>query len=206
MSIPMNYKAVCLLLILFVLHACQNQDEKRRAENEKEAKRNEVIFENIRKDWAFYNEPINEVAQENQKSWNEWRLFLNELGGKPKKTIGAFQKKSTAISKKADALTENIPIKFNTPAIKSRISVLVTKIKMLDLFIHLDKIPDDKVIFLIGDINKELVSLQRQMDKIVEVDKIPQEDGESELMKMLKDTARAIPNIPEMDQNRPRIE
>lgn len=206
MSIPMNYKGIYLLVVLLVLNSCQNQDEKRRAENEKETKRKEVIFDTISKGWTFYNEPINEVAQENESSWNEWRSFLHELGGKPKKTIGAFQKKATAISKKADALTENIPVKFNTPAIKSRISVMVTKIKMMDLFIHLDKIPADKVVFLIGDINKELVSLQRQMDKIVEVDKIPEEEGESELIKMLKDTVRAIPNAPVMDQNRPRVE
>ena len=206
MAKPMNYRGVCLVALLLVLNSCQNQDEKRAAENKKEAKRKEVIFDNINKSWTFYNEPINEVAEENASSWSEWRLFLNELGGKPQKTIGAFQKKSTAIAKKADALTENIPEQFNIPAIKSRISVLVTKIKMMDLFIHLDKIPDEKVTFLIGDINKELVSLQRQMDKIVIVNTIPQEEGESELMKMLKDTVRAIPNDPLIDQNRPRIE
>jgi hypothetical protein len=53
---------------------------------------------------------------------------------------------------------------------------------MLDLYIHLDKIPDDKGG---GDyeINKELASLQREMDKIVEKSKIPVEEGESELIK-----------------------
>ena len=71
--------------------------------------------------------------------------------------------------------------------------------------IHLDKIPDEKVLLLIGDINKELVSLERQMDKIVEKNKIPLEEGESELMKMIKDTARAIPNTP-IDPNIPRVE
>lgn len=194
----MNYKGIYVLLLFLGLHSCQNQDEKRRIENEKEAKRNEIIFNTISKDWVFYNEPINEVSEANANSWNEWRLFLAELGGKPQKTIGAFQKKSLAIVAKADALTQNIPIQFNTPAIRSRISVLVTKIKMMDLFLQLDKIPVDKVVFLIGDINKELVSLQRQMDKVVVVSKIPKEEGESELIKMLKDTARAIPDTPVM--------
>jgi hypothetical protein len=50
---------------------------------------------------------------------------------------------------------------------------------MLD--IHLDKIPDEKVVS-IAEINKELASLQRQMDKIVEKSKIV-EEGESELIK-----------------------
>jgi hypothetical protein len=72
------------------------------------------------------------------------------------------------------------------------------------LFIHLDNIPDKKVILLVSEINNELASLQRQMDKIVEKNKIPLEEGESELMKMM-DTARAIPNV-KVDPNLPRVE
>jgi hypothetical protein len=74
----------------------------------------------------------------------------------------------------------------------------------LDLFLNLDKIPDQKVIVLVSEINAELVSLQRQMDKIVEKSKIPVEEGESELMKMM-DTSRAIPNTL-TDPNLPRVE
>jgi ADP-heptose:LPS heptosyltransferase len=70
----------------------------------------------------------------------------------------------------------------------------------------LNQIPDDKVTFLIGEINKELVSLERQMDKIVEKAKIPKEEGEADFLKML-DTARAIPNsAPPIDQNIPKVE
>jgi hypothetical protein len=62
---------------------------------------------------------------------------------------------------------------------------------------------------LISQINIELVSLQRQMDKIVEKSKIPVEMGESEMLKML-DTTRAIPSTPipnkSFDPNTPRVE
>ena len=115
-------------------------------------------------------------------TWNEFRQFLAELAIKPKKTIGAFQQKSTAISKKAMALNNNIPYQYNNPQIKSRISTLITKVRMLDLYIHLDNIPDKKVVRLIAEINIELSSLQRQMDKIVEKSKIPVEEGESDLI------------------------
>ncbi|WP_163409171.1 hypothetical protein [Flavobacterium ajazii] len=200
----MKYKIALFLLILFVLNSCQNENDKRLAENKKEAKRKEVIFNNINKGWSFIDEPINEVSEQNETLWKEWREFLKELDGKPKKTIGAFQKKSAAIAKKAMALNNNIPSQFNQPQIKSRISILITKVKMMDLFIHLDKIPDEKVTFLIGEINKELVSLQRQMDKIVQKSKIPQEEGESDFLRML-DTARAIPNTI-VDPNLPKVE
>ena len=169
----MKYKIAVFLLLILVLQSCQNQDEKRQAENAKEAKKNEKIFNNINKAWVFIDEPINEISEQNVRAWTEWRDFMKEIGDKPRKTIGAFQKKSTAISKKAMALNNNIPAEFNLPQIRSRISILITKVRMLDLFIHLSKIPDDKVAFLIGEINKELVSLERQMDKIVEKNKIP---------------------------------
>lgn len=202
----MKYKAALFLILIFVLQSCQNENEKRLAENAKEAKKNAKIFNNINKAWIFIDEPINEVSEENIKTWAEWRDFIKEIGDKPRKTIGAFQKKSTAISKKAMALNNSIPSQFDQPAIKSRISVLITKIKMMDLFIHLSQIPDDKVAFLIGEINKELVSLERQMDKIVERSKIPKEQGEEDFLRML-DTTRAIPNasVP-IDPNIPRVE
>ena len=193
MFYQMKYKISLFLLLIFVLNSCQNENEKRLAENLKVAKKNEKIFNNINKAWVFIDEPINEASEKNVSSWNEWRDFLKELSEKPRKTIGAFQKKSTAISKRAIALNNNIPAEFNQPQIKSRISILITKVKMMDLFIHLSTVPDEKVTFLIGEINKELVSLERQMDKIVEKNKIPKEEGEADFLRML-DTTRAIPN------------
>ncbi|WP_316636149.1 hypothetical protein [uncultured Flavobacterium sp.] len=208
----MKYKISLFLLLIFVLNSCQNQDEKRLAENAKEAKKNEIIFNNINKAWKFIDEPINEVAEQKLSSWTEWRDFLKELGDKPRKTIGAFQKKSAAISKKAMALNNNIPAEFNVPQIKSRISILITKVKMMDLFINLSTIPDEKVTFLIGDINKELVSLERQMDQVVAKSKIPKEEGEEDFLRML-DTTRAIPSgnlapiLPQkIDKNLPKVE
>lgn len=200
----MKIKLVQLLMVFFVVYSCKNEDEIRLAENLKDTQKKELIFANINKAWIFNANPINATAQKNTLSWNEWRLFLRELAQKPKKNIGAFQKKATELSKKAMVLNENIPETFNTPQIKARIATLITKVKLLDLFIHLDNIPDQKVILLVTQINEELVSLQNQMDKIVQKSLIPLEEGESDLLKML-DTARAIPNI-NPDPNLPRVE
>ncbi|TRX02175.1 hypothetical protein [Flavobacterium gawalongense] len=205
----MKYNITVFLSLIFILFSCQNDNQKRIAENKKEIKKREIIFKNIEKRWVFYDTPITEASEKSIATWNELRMFLAELAQKPKKTIGAFQQKSKALSKKAMALNENIPLEFNKPQIKSRISTLITKVRLLDLFIHLDNIPDKKVTQLVAEINLELVSLQRQMDKIVEKSKIPVEEGESDLLKMM-DTARAIPSTPipntPIDPNLPRVE
>ena len=205
MKLKMKYKlAVCCSLIL-VLFSCKNEDQKRFAENRKEVQKKEVILTNIQKGWIFYDTPVTEASENSLSSWNEWRIFLAELAQKPKKTIAAFQQKSKALTKKVMALTAQIPIQYDKPQIRSRIGTLITKVQMLDLYIHLDNIPDKKVIQLVAEINLELVSLQRQMDKIVEKSKIPIEEGESDLLRMM-DTSRAIPNTPKIDPNIPRVE
>ncbi len=201
----MNIKYIYVFLLFFGLFSCKNENEKRQAEAIKDIKKKELIFSIIEKGWVFNTKPLNETSRTNMLSWSEWREFLSELEQKPKKTIGAFQKKSKDLSKKAMALNDFIPIEFNKPQIKARIAVLITKVRMLDLYIHLKDIPDQKVIALIPEINTESVSLQNQMDKIVQKSKIPLEEGESELLKML-DTARAIPNTLQPDPNIPRVE
>ena len=200
----MKFKLGLLFFLVIVLFSCKNETQNRQIENQKNLKKKEIIFENINKGWVFNANPLNATSQASTLSWNEWRLFLDELNQKPKKTIGAFQKKSTELSKKATALNDNIPIVFDKPQIKSRIAALLSKLRMLDLFIHLDNIPDQKVLILIAEINAELMSLQNQMDKIVQKSKIPLEEGESDLIKML-DSTRAIPNLV-IDKNLPRVE
>jgi hypothetical protein len=200
----MKFKLLYTFLVLVLLTSCKDDSEKRRLENEKQQKKNELIFSKVSKAWDFYDEPINETSENLVSDWTEFRSLLNELRLKPKKTIGAFQQKATAISKKAAAMDDNIPEKFNQPQIKSRIATMTTKVRLLDLYIHLDLIPAEKVVKIISEINNELASLQRQMDKIEVISNIPVEIGESELKQML-DASRAIPNEP-IDPNLPRVE
>mgnify|MGYP000414392534 FL=1 len=204
MKMDMKYLVVlfCSLLLLFT--SCKDDAQQRDVENKKAIQKKEVIYKNISKSWDFYATPINTTSEQSVSSWTEFRQFLGELGQKPRKTMGAFQKKAAELSKKVLLLNNNIPFQFQQPQIKSRIGTLITKVRLLDLFIHLDNIPDKKVILLIGEINAELVSLQRQMDKITEKSKIPVEEGESDMLRML-DTTRAIPNTI-VNPNLPRVE
>lgn len=201
----MKLKFIYLFSLIFVLNSCKNETEKRQIETEKDSKKKELIFSIIEKAWVFNAKPINETSWSTALGWKEWREFLAELDQKPKKTIGAFQKKSTEISKKVLALNDNIPLEFAKPQIKTRIAILITKVRMMDLYIHLSDIPEQKVIALIPEINTQLVALQNQMNKIVQKSKIPLEEGESDLIKML-DSARAIPNTLPPAPNISRVE
>ncbi|PWA06561.1 hypothetical protein [Flavobacterium psychrotolerans] len=174
--------------------SCNDNAEKRDAENMKDAKKKEIIFENINKGWNFSNPRLVPASQSIVNKWNEWRQFVEELNLKPKSSIGAFQKKAKTLSKKVSDLNNTIPAPFNKPEIKSRISVLTTKINAINLFINLDDIPDQKVVTLVSEINQEMLSLTQQMDEIIRKNAIPKEEGESDMIRML-DTSRAIPSV-----------
>jgi hypothetical protein len=201
----MKIKNIYLLGLVFCLFSCVNENKKRHEEAEKDFKKKELIFSTIEKSWVFQTKPINTASQTTSQNWKEWRSFLEELDQKPTKTIGAFQKKSTELSKKVMVLNDFLPTEYANPHMKSRINILITKVKMLDLFIHLKDIPDQKVVALIPEINLQLVALQNQMYKLDKKSKIPLEEGESELLKML-DSSRAIPNTPQLDPNTARVE
>lgn len=185
-----------LLLILLFLVSCQEDPKVRALEQEKETKKREAIFTNINNGWNFNSQTLNATSRELTTNWAEWRVFLNELSQKPKSSIGAFQQKAKTLSKRAVELNNNIPIKYNLPEIKSRIAVITTKVNAINLYIHLNQIPDKKIVLLVQEINKELASMQWQLDEIKRKGEIKMEDGEGDMRRML-DTARAIPTSPE---------
>ena len=183
---------ICTTLLII---SCKDDSQLRLADNIKDNKKKEIVFANINKNWVFNTTPSNATSQTLTANWTEWRIFLDELSKKPNSTIGAFQQKAKNLSKKAADLKTKIPVRFNGPAIKARITVLITKVNSMDLYINLNQIPDAKVIMLITEINEQVQSLQAQMDEITRRSQIPTEAGESDLIKMM-DTTRAIPNVP----------
>jgi hypothetical protein len=89
-------------------------------------------------------------------TWNELRLFWLKFVKLFKKIKKPF--------KKAMALNDNIPYQYNKPQIKSRISTLITKVRLW-IYIFIWTTFQIKVVHMIAEINNELSSLQRQMDK-----------------------------------------
>lgn len=196
----MKHRIFLLFLFTLGLVSCRKDEAIQKLEQEKEAKKLEVIFENINRNWNFNTQPINATSQQLTQNWSEWRNFLKELSQKPKSSIGAFQQKAKTLSKKAQELNNNIPVTYNKPEIKSRIASVATKINSINLYIHLKTIPDEKIIQLVPEINEELRSLQNQLAEINQKNNIKMEDGEADMIKML-DTSRAIKtNNPEKDK------
>jgi len=189
----MDNKWFCSLFIVLLVSSCQNNDEKQRAEQQKDEQAKELIFTKISKGWHFATPPLNPTTQSLVQNWTELRQFTTELHETPKSSIGAFQKKAKELSIKAFALNQNIPAQFNKPEIKSRISALLTRINSINLFINIDAIPEQKVLALISEVDVTLTSLYAQLDEIVRKSQIPEEEGESDMIRML-DTTRAIPN------------
>ena len=189
----MKFKFTTLLLSLIVLFSCQDEDVIREKERLKTIEKSEAIFAQIDKAWNFNTASSTTEVQSILKNWNQWNDFSREIEQKPKSSINAFRKKAIALSKKAEYLNKNIPEKFNNPQVKSRISIIVTQLNQLDLYINLDKIPAEKVIAIIPNVNNGLQSLEAQFQEILRKEKIPMEQGEADMIKML-DTTRAIPS------------
>ena len=187
----MKFKFIAFLLSSFVLFSCQDEDVIREKERLKNIEKSEVIFAKIDKAWGFNVNSSTSEVEAILKIWPQWNDFSREIEEKPKSSINAFRKKAIALSKKAENLNNNIPEQFNNPQVKSRISIIVTQLHQLDLYINLDKIPADKVIAIIPNVNKGLQSLEAQFQEILRKEKIPMEQGEADMIKML-DTTSAI--------------
>jgi hypothetical protein len=188
------------LVSCFALMGCKDENANRANENKKAITRNKMVFTEINKNWKFNTPLKNASSSELTAGWNDWQLFITSLAVKPQKTIGAFQQKAKELSIKAMALNNAIPPDLNNQPIKSRISALITRIQMLELFLNLNKIPEKKVVLIIREINIEMTSLDNQMSKIAIRKRIPLEEGESELKSML-DSTRAIPDKAMPPQN-----
>lgn len=177
--------------------SCKDDSDSRLQDIARNNKKNEQIFSKIDKAWDFNTPSTNQDVQNIIRNWDEWRLFMAELEQKPKSSIGAFKQKAKTLSRKVTDLNNNVPKSFDKPEIRSRIMALATKIKTLDLYINLDKIPEDKVLKLIPEVNVELASIEYHMEKIVKKSQIKLEDGEAEMIRSLSDSIEkpATPKI-----------
>jgi hypothetical protein len=195
-------KLILLVAILMLQFSC-DQESKRTTKrtSDKEAKVKKIKFEKIKMAWDFYNTPINETAEEATINWRPFKLLLTELGRKPKNSIEAYQRQAIAIGNTAVNLQYRIPETYNIPEIKARINLVATKAKLVDLYLSLDPIQEDKVIQYINETNRDLAALQRDMERIVQKSKIPLEEGEATLIEAIKDSKKSTNSTQPNNQN-----
>ncbi|WP_417368018.1 hypothetical protein [Flavobacterium beibuense] len=192
----MKYLKLIILFCFTSLALSCNDDEKiREAEALKAKEQSEAILKVISENWKFNVPAVTPRVKTKLDGWNEWHSFKSELADKPTGSLTAYRNKVKAIAEKADELNKNIPPFFNKPQVKSRIMVVVTKIRTLYTYINLDVVQKDKIITAIGEISKETISLQNQLDELVKLSEIPKEKGEEDLLKALDTIRMANPDM-----------
>lgn len=181
----------CFSILFF---SCKDDEQQRQAATLKAEKQNDSILKVISSNWNFNVPPVTPKVASQIGSWNEWAQFNSELSQKPTGSINAYKQKAKNLVNKADLLKNNIPPFFNKPQVRSRIGVLITKIKSLYTYINIDVIPDKKVISIIKEVTHEMTSLQNQFDELIRFSEIPKEFGEEEMIKALDTVRRANPD------------
>jgi hypothetical protein len=190
----MNRFIIPFIFFVIALSSCQD-DKQHLIDAQKIAQKNEAVFKNISKMWQFQFPSARPEVTATLNTWNAWRQFEIELLQKPKSTLSAFQLKTKNIATKADALVTTIPFEYNKPQVLSRISALNTKLKSLEMYLHLNVIPEQKVAKLIPEINEEIKGLYSQWDEIIIKKAIPKEIGENLMLQALDKTRNARPKL-----------
>ena len=187
------YKSVFIFFISILLISCY--DENTQDDNETIIAKNTQTFNLVNSIWNLKIPNVSPLVQNEIANWNEWRQFAVEINQKPKSNLTAFQLKTKNLSSKVDSLQLNIPIQFDKPQVKSRLAALTTKIKLLNTFIHLTDVPQNKIKTLIPEINAEINALVGQWEEIIIKKQIPKEVGEDYMIQALDTIRNASPEL-----------
>lgn len=184
-----------MLSLTLLMASCADDDAKRRAETLRSEKHNDSVLKMLGNNWRFDVQDVTPNVTRRVSTWNEWQQFKSELEQKPAGTLSAYRQKTKSLVKRADDLRNNIPLFFDKPQVRSRIGVLITKIKSLHTYVNIDAIPEARIRQLTGEIAKETNSLQNQLDELIRISEIPREMGEEEMLRALDTVRMANPDI-----------
>ena len=185
-----NFKR--LLLSTFVLVTACQSDERELLEQKKLQEKQIEVFKTVQQQWVFPSEPANATSSTLIAQWDAWRNFMRALEQKPQHSIQAAQAKATELGNLAAVMQNSIPMAYNTPAVRARISLLISKLNQLQLQLQRNPVPVNLTQSTVRDINREILSFQTQLEEIDRRAAIPTEWGESDLVRM-RDTSRALP-------------
>lgn len=184
-----------LMFMLFGVFLFSCEDDTTEAENKRALAKNKAAFNIINGAWNLTVPQASPIVSGVLANWNAWQQFAIEVNQKPKNNLTAFQLKTKNLSSKIDSLSFNIPFEFDKPQVKSRIAALSTKIKMLDAYIHVTDVPQQKIKTVIFEINIEIASVLNQCEEIMIIKQIPKEAGEDYMIRALDTTRNANPEL-----------
>jgi hypothetical protein len=190
-----KYFILAVVLVAGIFSSCKEDDSKRIAEQERYQEKRAQVLNNLSRAWRFREMQLSPRSQELVQDWAQWRLFFSELSNIPTGTIEAFQKKSKDLTRKADDLFQSLPTELQVVELKSRFLVLLNYFRMIELFVNLDEIPEQKIMLLIQETNQQLSSIELQMEEMHRKKDIKMEAGEEDMLRLL-DTSRAVREIP----------
>jgi hypothetical protein len=181
--------------ILLFVFGCKEDTSVNELEIKKAAQEKELVFSNLKKTWNFSERALTPESKTITTSWNEWRLFSNELYQKPTATISAFKLKTKNLVQKAEVLPNTLPEKLNKPQVKIRLAALITKLNALNMFLNIDKIPQERVIQMITDLQLEVNAFNDQIEEIVRRSQIQLEEGEEIMLQQIGGKIQAVDTI-----------
>lgn len=187
------YKSLFIVFVSVFLFSCE--EDTTQADNKEILAKNSQTFNLVNSVWNLSVPSTSPNVQRELANWNAWQQFVIEVNQKPKSNLTAFQLKTKNLSSKIDSLGINIPAVFDKPQVKSRISALSTKIRMLDNFINLTDVPQNKIKELLPEINQEIAALVGQWEEIYIKKQIPTEEGEGYMIRALDTTRNANPEL-----------
>jgi len=119
---------------------------------------------------------------------------LRELSQAPTLRIDNFREKAILLTQLSFDAESQLPFSYQKPAMKARMSALRTRVTMLNQYLRLNPLPLKEIKETIQEINNEIGSILSEANEWEVKQRIPMEEGESDMMQM-RDTTRAIPSI-----------
>jgi hypothetical protein len=200
-----HLRHILLLGLLGLLFSCQDENAQHAADLKEITQKNNDAFKAISAKWAFSIAKPTPGAAQHMANWQEWNLYVKEVQEKPKANLQAYRDKAKLMVTRAEGLLNNIPPLFDTPASRTRISVLITKVRLIYMLIGSDNnIPADRIIVLINDISRESGLLLLQFDELVRRSQIRSEQGEEEMIRALDTVRMANPDAMMPPQTQPQ--
>lgn len=178
-----------LSILLLTLSSCKDNTLELQQNQVKLQAYNDSVFKVVDAKWNFKVPAVTQSVADDIQDWKQWFEFQEELKLKPVSSINAFQKKAEQLNTLMSALPNSLPVAFDQPEIKARLTVLVNTFNFIDMYLKVDPIPIQPINELLPQVNKQLVSLVQKMDEIKIKSAIPKEIGEEEMLRAM-DTIR----------------